>query len=87
VLFLVCVGGVPMTARLAGHSALIVVAVLFSELVGLLLVGFGLLALAYDGYAESVGATPAAPVPPAVPALALGLAVMAGGWTLARSRP
>jgi hypothetical protein len=83
VLLVLGAGVVPAAAYFAGHSLLTAAALVACEMIGLAFVGFGLLGLAFEGYAEGAGSS----LPVALPLLALGLTVMAGGWLVARATP
>jgi hypothetical protein len=74
-------------ARRRGHASGRVLLAFVVEGVGLIVLGFGLLALLLNGYVEDYGSAPARTLDIAVPLLSVGGVVMAAGGFLALRRP
>jgi hypothetical protein len=74
-------------ARRLGHRARVVVLVFVLKAIGLLILGFGLLALMLDGYVEDYGSEPVDTLDRAILGLASGAVCSATAWYVALRRP
>jgi hypothetical protein len=74
-------------ARRFGHAVGTVRLVFGLHVLGLIAIGYGLLALIFDGYVEDYGSEPAHTLERAVALLAVGAVLAAAAWLLALRRP
>ena len=74
-------------ARRLGRRARFVALVFVLKAIGLLILGYGLLALMFDGYVEDYGSEPADTLDKAIMGLAIGAVCSAAAWYVAVRRP
>lgn len=88
-LVLTVLGAVAPTvvARRLGHRARGVVLVFVLGAIGLLAIGFGLIALIFHGFVEDAGLEPADTLDKAILGLAIGGVCSAAAWYVALRRP
>lgn len=87
VAFVLLPTGIELFARARGFARVAVIGLLAAELLGVVVIGAGLIVLAYDGSIQDYGERPARTLGTAIPLLAAGaLIVSLPWWTVLRRR-
>jgi hypothetical protein len=90
VLLLLVLGVAMAPAKLAGrfgHRPHVVASVFVLQLIGLFALGYGLMAVMFNGYVEDYGMEPANTTNQAIVGLVIGAVVSAVAWYVALGKP